>query len=259
MIQESNDFETLIDNLRPVDDTFFHKLVEQKEFCEELLQVLLEKPDLKIVDFTPQKSLRNVKGKSIIMDLLCKDIENKHYNIEIQRFDNDNHQKRVRYNGSNIDTYITEKGIPYTKLPDVYVIYISEFDVFKKQKAIYHIDRIIRETHDIVDNGYTEIYICTSIQDDSDISELMQIFKSRSIPNNTKFSNICKTIKYFKIGKGRQDMCKLMEEYKAKWQEEEKLNLLFDLVNDKILTIEEASKRADLTPDEFTEKFHQQN
>lgn len=54
-------------------------------------------------------------------------------------------------------------------------------------------------------------------------------------------------------------MCKLMEEYKAKWQEEEKLNLLFDLVNDKILTIEEASKRADLTPDEFTEKFHQQN
>lgn len=87
----------------------------------------------------------------------------------------------------------------------------------------------------------------------------MQIFKSRSIPNNTKFSNICKTIKYFKIGKERQDMCKLMEEYKAKWQEEEKLNLLFDLVNDKILTIEEASKRADLTPDEFTEKFHQQN
>lgn len=133
--------------------------MEQKEFCEELLQVLLEKPDLRIVDFTPQKSLRNVKGKSIIMDLLCKDIENKHYNIEIQRFDNDNHQKRVRYNGSNIDTYITEKGIPYTKLPDVYVIYISEFDVFKKQKAIYHIDRIIRETHDIVDNGYTEIYI----------------------------------------------------------------------------------------------------
>jgi len=48
--------------------------------------------------------------------------------------DYDDHQKRVRYIGSNVDTRITEKGIDFKDIPDVYVIYLTKFDVFGKKK-----------------------------------------------------------------------------------------------------------------------------
>lgn len=52
-----------VDGLRPIDDTFFRKLAEKKEFCEELLQVILQKPDLKLLENIPQRSFHNLDGR----------------------------------------------------------------------------------------------------------------------------------------------------------------------------------------------------
>ena len=35
-----------VDELRPIDDTFMQKLAEDLGFCEEMLQVLLDKSNL---------------------------------------------------------------------------------------------------------------------------------------------------------------------------------------------------------------------
>lgn len=148
--------EEIVKRLRPIDDILFQKLSENKGFCEELLQVLLEQERLELVKTTPQKNLRNIKGRSVIVDVLCEGVDRNYYNVEVQKQDNDNHEKRVRYNSSNVDTYITEKGIEYKELPDLYIIYISEFDIFKKGKTIYHVQRSIKETEDVVNNGYHE-------------------------------------------------------------------------------------------------------
>lgn len=218
--------EEVVADLRPIDDTFFNKLIEQREFCQELLQVILRKNDLKVAKVTPQKNLRNIRAKSVVLDVLCTDTKNKYYNVEVQRADNDNHQKRVRYNGSNIDTYITEKGIDYKDLPDVCVIYISEFDVFKKGKTIYRVRRTIEETGDVVDNGFYEVYVNAKVDDKSDIAELMKILKSSEIPNNKKFPNICRAIKNFKEEKRRDIMCKLVDDYAKEYAEEYAENLI---------------------------------
>ena len=66
---------------------------------------------------------------------------------------------------ANLDTAASEKGIKFDELKDIYEIYISKFDVFGKNRTIYHIDRMIRETHKVVDNGTHEIYISTKIDD----------------------------------------------------------------------------------------------
>lgn len=58
------------------------------------------------------------------------DISDNHFDLEMQYKDDDAHQKRVRYNSSNMDTYITEKGTKFEQLPDIYVIYISKNDFF---------------------------------------------------------------------------------------------------------------------------------
>lgn len=44
---------------RPIDDTFFEKIAEDSEVCEELLRVILQEPELKVVEVIPQKSIKN--------------------------------------------------------------------------------------------------------------------------------------------------------------------------------------------------------
>ncbi len=202
-----------IDRLRPIDDTFFHKLVEDLEFCEELLRIILDKSDLHIISSEPQKSLRNINGRSVIIDVLCVDDTGNYYNIEVQKDNNDNHIKRARYNASNIDTYISEKGSSFEELPDVYIIYISSFDVFQLGKTIYHIHSFIEETNTIIDNGYHEIFVNTYIDDGTDIAGLMQLFKQSNIPNDTRYPYICRKIRGFKEGKEQDTMCEVVEEY----------------------------------------------
>jgi len=205
--------EKTIEELCPMDDVFFEKLAHDINFCEEVLQVILQRKDLKVVKAEPQKSLRNVKGRSVIVDVLCKDTNGNYHNIEIQKHDNDDHQKRVRYNGANVDTFIAEKGSDFKDLPELYVVYISSFDFFGKNRTVYHIDRVLRETGDVVDNGFHEVYVNTQVDDNSEISELMELFKSPDAEGNEKFPKVTKAIKHFKTGKGRIEMCKSVEEY----------------------------------------------
>ncbi len=81
---------------------------------------------------------------------------------------------------------------------------------------MYHVDRILRETKEVVNNGFYEIYVNTQIDDGSNVAELMKIFKSTEVPENSKFPRICSGIKNLKIGKGRDSMCAIVEEYAEK-------------------------------------------
>ncbi len=55
-----------------MDDPFFHKVAEDLEVCEELLQILLKKPDLKVIENQPQRYLRNLGARSVVLDVLCE-------------------------------------------------------------------------------------------------------------------------------------------------------------------------------------------
>ena len=102
----------IIKNLRLIDDVLFEKFMEDYEACEELLQVILENPHLKVKSETlvAQKSLRNLAKRSVRLDAYIEGVEDKVYNIEIQRSDNCNHVKRVRYNASTITVNKSEPG-----------------------------------------------------------------------------------------------------------------------------------------------------
>ena len=222
----SKEIQEIIGKLTPMEDTFFHKLAEDSDFCAELIQIVTGRKSLRLVEATAQKSMRNIKGRSVVLDAYCIDTENGSYDIEVQKEDNDDHQRRVRYNGSNMDTYMAEKGIKFGKIPDAYVIYISKKDFFGKGKTMYHIDRVLRETGDVVDNGFYEIYVNTEIDDNSDIAELMKIYSSPDVPENSKFPKTCAGIKNLKVGKGRDSMCTIVEEYVEKREKETAIQLI---------------------------------
>jgi hypothetical protein len=196
-----------------IDDQFFQKVVEDREVCEEILRILLQKPDLHVVDYQAQRHLRNIGAHSVILDLLCQDDTGALFNVEVQKADNDDHQKRMRFNISNIDTTFVEKGIDYKDLPDVFAIFLSQFDLFQENRTTYHVHRAITETGTRVENGIHEIYINTAIDDGTAIAALMQFFL-HSVGDNPLFPKLTKRVHYFKEEqKGVAAMTNVFEEY----------------------------------------------
>lgn len=245
--------QDIVAQLTGMDDIFFHKLAEDKDFCEELIQVVLENKTLRIVENATQESIRNIKGRSVVLDLKCIGGENEIINVEIQKENKDNHQKRVRYNADNIDTAESEKGVRFEELRDIYIIYISKFDLFGKGKTIYHINRVIEETQDIVENGVHEIYVNTKIDDGTEIAEYMKLLKSSEVPDNPKFPKICGAIKNLKTGMGDDNMCNLVQEYAKEYADEEKVRLMVKCYLNGALPVNMAAEMLDMTEEQFLE------
>ena len=172
-MQTSTEQQALIKQLNVIDDVFFHKIAEDKAVCEEILRIILQKPKLKVIDAQTQRFLRNIGAHSVILDLLCEDEDGARINVEMQKTDDDDHVKRGRFNSSNIDTTFTEKGLDYKDFPDIYVIFISKFDMFQEGKTIYHLETIIKETGTSVNDGIHRIFVNCAVNDGSDIAELM--------------------------------------------------------------------------------------
>ena len=164
------------EKLNPIDDLLFRKMAEEKDFCEEILRVILGDNALTVTEAHPQYAVTNLQGRSVILDAKCITGDGKHINVEVQKSDHDDHQRRVRYHGSVLTANITDTGERFEKVPDVCIVYLSAFDMFGNRKPLYHIDRVVRETGCIVDNGFTEVYVNAVARDGSEISELMRVF-----------------------------------------------------------------------------------
>lgn len=228
-----------VDELRPIDDTFMRKRAEDRVFCEELLRVVMDKQDIYVVSNIPQKDIHNVDTRSVTVDILCEDGDGARFSVEVQKADDDDHQKRVRYNGSCVQILSLEKGTKFAELPDVYMIYITEKDIMGRGKTIYHIQRMIQETGEVIDNGYYEIYVNAEIDDGTTLSDYMKLLKSSKVEDNPRFPGTCNAVKYYKEGKGRSRMCKVVEEYAREYAEEAAkqtaLSLIRDGVSDAII------------------------
>ena len=66
--------------------------------------------------------------------------------MEIQRKDAGAGAKRARYNSSLMDANAILPGDDVELLPENYVIFITEEDIFGTGMPVYHIDRVVEET-----------------------------------------------------------------------------------------------------------------
>ena len=79
---------------RLLDDDFMSKVFEDKACAEFLLQIILQRHDLKVQSVQGQYDIKNLQGRSIRLDILAVDSNNRIYNIEIQRSDRGADAKR---------------------------------------------------------------------------------------------------------------------------------------------------------------------
>ena len=274
-------FKEYIKKLNPIDDIIFRKMAENKEFCEEILRVFLQDSYLKVLNNKSQYAITNIDRRSVILDAYCELRDGKRVNIEVQNADNVNHQKRVRYYSSVLTTSLMKKGENFDNVPEVCMIYICNFDIFRENKSLYLIKRVIDGSNTEVDNGLKEIYISANISDGSALSELMEVFtKDDCYSDNFPITSKMKyDFKYVKEGNNMTDAMKEIyeifeEESKDVWIKEGRkegrkegkkegikegikegaINILITLVKDGIISIEEAAKRANISVSKF-EKY----
>ena len=95
---------------RLLDDDFLTKCFEGSTECIQLvLQIVLEIPDLEIVDVRTQVFVENLLKRSVRLDILATDSAGKKINVEIQRTDRGAGRKRARYNSSMMDANLLQK------------------------------------------------------------------------------------------------------------------------------------------------------
>lgn len=204
-----------IRNFRLLDDDFMSKVFEDKLCAEFLLQIILNREDLQVQEVHGQHDLKNLQGRSVRLDILAVDAQNRTYNIEVQRSDRGASAKRARYNSSLLDANLTEPGEEYDLLHETYVIFITERDVLKRSLPIYHINRMIEETGEWFNDEAHIIFVNAKVRDDTALGRLMHDFACTD-PADMKYPVLAERVRYFKEDrKGVVSMCKAMEEMRA--------------------------------------------
>ena len=93
-----------IAKFRLIDDIFFKKCFEDNtEGVELLLQLIMDKSDLKVSALHTQHFVTNLVNRSVQLDVVATDAQNKTYNIEIQRGSSGAGARRARYHSSMLD------------------------------------------------------------------------------------------------------------------------------------------------------------
>ena len=166
-------YKGIIKNFTLMSDIFMRNVFKQRECLEYVLQVIMEKQDLKVIEQIIQKDYKNLQGRSAIMDCVARDSEGKQFDVEIQQDNEGASPKRARYHSGLLDMNTLNPGQDFDELPESYVIFITRDDILGYDFPIYHIDRHIKEADDSFQDEAHIIYVNSRKQEDTELGRLM--------------------------------------------------------------------------------------
>ncbi len=252
-------------------DTFVSIALEDPLACQYVLRRILGQSDLTVSQVKGQYRLLNLTAKDSILDILAEDGEGRLMNLEIQRKDTVDHPRRTRYYGSMLDKSSLDKGLTYDKMPDVYVIYISEKDLLKTGESVSWVKKTLGKDRKAYDDGRYVIYVNASVDDGTEVAEMMKYFKTAD-PDDMSQGALSRRVRYLKREKGGyQLMCEAAEELinwgreegrvegreegRIEGREEGILDTLITLVRDGLISVKDAAMRANLTEEGFLNRM----
>ena len=236
---------------RLLDDDFLTKCFEGDTASIELvLQIVLEKPDLNVLDVRTQVFVENLLNRSVRLDILATDSTGAKLNVEVQRSDKGAGRKRARYNSSMMDANLLKKGEDFDKLPETWVIFITENDVMGKGLPLYPIERCFLGTGERFEDGSHILYVNGAYRGDTPIGKLMHDFSCTDAAD-MYYGTLADRVRFFKESKeGIEIMCRAMEDMRNQTLKEGAINSAKRMLADGILTLEKVAEYAGLPLDE---------
>ncbi|MGN0311815.1 MAG: Rpn family recombination-promoting nuclease/putative transposase [Lachnospiraceae bacterium] len=232
------------------DNFLFGAVMADEKNCKPLLEMILGFPIDRVEVSKEYSMIYHPEYRSIRMDVYAKDGKNTRYNVEMQTSKKSTLAKRSRYYHSQMDMDLLVSGADYDKLPNVYLIFICDFDPFGEKKFCYRFENQCVENGvlSLKDGNYT-IFLSTKGLDSSEISpELYRFLKFLSMdlkasehpsgdPFITQLQDAIQKVKKSRDMEGRYMLFELLlkDEHDAGLQEgmqQALYNQILDFLND---------------------------
>ena len=166
-------YKSILKDLTIMSDVFMRNVFKKRECTEYVLQVIMGKKNLRIIDQVLQKDYKNLQGRSAILDCVVRDADGKQMDVEIQQDNEGASPKRARYHSGLMDMNTLNPGQDFDELPESYVIFITRDDILGYGLPIYHIDRQIKELNEAFQDEAHIIYVNSRKQNDTELGKLM--------------------------------------------------------------------------------------
>lgn len=146
----------------PLSDNFmFGEVMTNPEVCKMFLEEVLQKKIARIEFVNREQTITNVPGMhGIRLDVYAEDEEDTRYNVEMQakwsRYKADL-EPRARFYQSGIDRLFLTSGGDYENLPNSYIIFICDYDYFKRGLACYERVSSIKDCPEITYDDGTHV------------------------------------------------------------------------------------------------------
>ena len=182
-------------------NVFMSVALDDKPACQHVLRILTDIPDLVVKEIRVQYRISKLHSHDAILDVLAEDGHRKLYNLEIQRSDTVDHARRTRFYGAMIDGEYLQKGKTYAELPDVYIIYISETDLWNAGYTVYPVKKCFRNAEITYEDGQHILYVNAEVDDGSPTARLMKYFKTAD-PKDMSQGDLSRRIHDLKSAEG---------------------------------------------------------
>lgn len=212
----------LIDDMTLFDDDLMSHVFDKNIEATELVLRIILGEEIRVISADGQDELKNplVDGRNITLDVHAVDSHGKEIDIEVQGNSKGAAAERARFHSSMIDARMLKASQEFKELGDSYVIFIYRKDRFKKGLPVYHIDRYIRETGGLFEDGSHIIFVNGSYTGKDEIAKLIEDFHQKNA-ENMHYSILADSVKHFKETKGgRETMCEAVEEYAKEYAKE---------------------------------------
>ncbi|MCM1329965.1 MAG: Rpn family recombination-promoting nuclease/putative transposase [Ruminococcus sp.] len=211
--------------LRPIDDDFMRELFRNNiPLVQLVLRIITGIEDLTVISAETQYDLENVLGaRSLRLDVLASDSLNRKYNIEVQRSDKGGEPKRARYHSSALDVEFLGKNREFEELPAAYVIFITENDRFKLNEPVYSFQGYCAKNNIPLGDERYVIYVNGAYENPADSSDLAKLIHDFNCSNaaDMELELMSEGTQYYKESpKGVNQMCKIMEDFRAELRTE---------------------------------------
>ena len=254
--QNQDRINKLIDGLTLFDDDLMSRVFDKNtEATELLLRTILERK-IKVISVIGQEEMKSaaVGGRNITLDVHALDENGEKMDIEVQGNSEGAHIRRARYHSSVLDSRMLKEGQEFKEIKDSYVIFIYKRDKFQEGLPLYHIDRYVRETGKLFEDGSHIIYVNGNYKGDDEIGYLMQDFHQTD-PDNMHYKELSQGVRHFKeVEEGRDSMCEAVQEYAKEYAEERAAEMLVNNIETlakKIGTVEEACDMLNITEQQY--------
>ena len=169
-------------------------------------------------------------------------------------------QKRARYHSAAMDVDNLEARDQFDKLPDTYVIFITENDVFGTGHLIHTVERVDTVTGKPFDDGEHIIYVNCAYDnpnDTSDLAKLVHDFRCNQASDMLLAPFADKTRFFKETQEGVDRMCKVMEDIMAERLKDSEyrkaVSIAVAMLRDGKLSDEDIAKYTGLTIEKVNE------